>query len=44
MLITHTLADGKLGVLQYKRGLPTRGTEKDKQTHLQAAVCPHYNC
>lgn len=44
MLMTHTLADGKFGVLQYKRDLPTTHREKDKETHLQAAVCPHYTC
>lgn len=44
MLMTYTLADGKHGVLQCKRDLPTTLTEKDKETHLQAAMCPHYTC
>lgn len=43
-MLTCTLANEKFGVLQYRRGLPTTLTENDKETHLQAAVCPHYTC
>lgn len=32
ILVTHTLADRRYGILQYKWGFPTTLTEKDKET------------